>query len=59
MLPIRESLFELYLWFGQERGMDKNDIEDLNLLGVHMYSIKDDKFYNERKRKELKHKSGF
>ena len=21
--PIRESLFELYLWFGQERGMGK------------------------------------
>ena len=22
-LPTRESLFELYLWFGQERGMDQ------------------------------------
>ena len=46
-IPLRESLFELYLWFGQERGhgkkLKKNDIiEDLNLLGSHICSRKEE-----------------
>ena len=54
-LPIRESLFELYLWSGQERGMGKNDIiEDLNLIGSHICSIKEEMYYKERKRRTFK-----
>ena len=52
-LPIRESLFELYLWFCQERGIEwKVAVEDLNVLGEHMRCMKEEQFYKERVRRE-------
>ena len=51
-LPIRESLFELYFWFGQERGIEKK-IEDLNVLRSHICSGKEEIYYKERKEERL------
>ena len=52
-LPIRESLFELYLWFCQERGTErKAAVEDLYVLGEHMRCMKEEQFYKERVRRE-------
>ena len=52
-LPIRESLFELYLWFCEERGTErKTAIEDLYVLGEHIRYMKEEQFYKERVRRE-------
>ena len=51
-LPIRESLFEIYLWFCQERGIErKAAVEDLSILGEQMRSMKE-QFHKERARRE-------
>ena len=52
-LSIRESLFELYLWFCQGRGTERRAvIEDLNVLGEHMRCMKEEQFYKERVRRK-------
>ena len=52
-LPTRESLFELYLRFCQERGTErKAAVEDLNTLGEHMRCMKEEQLYKERVRRE-------
>ena len=49
-LPVRESLYELYIWFMRERGIDgKLALQDLNLLGERMNSVREESFYKERK----------
>ena len=51
-LPIRDSLFELYIWFCQEREVwiKKVVVEDLKILGEYMYSLKEERHYKEIRR---------
>ena len=54
-LPDRESLYELYIWFCQKRDFEKNlAIAELNILGEHMRSIKEENLYKERIRREFR-----
>ena len=49
-LLVRESPSKLYIWFCEERGMEKSLIlENLNLLGEHMHGLKEERNYKERK----------
>ena len=48
--PTGESLYELYSWFLQERGIDKKIAkEDLKILGENLCTLKEERIYNERK----------
>ena len=50
-LPNRESLEELYFWFLKERGIERSEaLEDLKLLKQHLQDIKEETYYNQKRR---------
>ena len=52
-LPAGDELFELYLWFSNERGYGRDMvIEDLKMLGNFIRNKKDEQFFKERMRRE-------
>ena len=53
-LPIRDSLYELYTWFYKKEEWLKAYLRDLEILGEHMSSLREERFYNERKRRANK-----
>ena len=53
-LPFGKGLFELYLWFCNERGYGWDmAIEDLKILGGHMRNQKEEQFFKERMRRNV------
>ena len=53
-LTVGEGLFELYLWFCNERGYGRGTtIDDLKTLDGHMRNKKEEQFFKERMRREV------